>query len=42
MAIRVCVAGATGWTGGLVAKTILESQKFKLVGALLASMQART
>ena len=34
MAIRVCVAGATGWTGGAVAGAILESSEFSLVGAI--------
>lgn len=34
MAIKVCVAGATGWTGSLVAKSILASSEFKLVGAI--------
>lgn len=34
MTIRVCVAGATGWTGGLVTRTILTSQEFQLVGAI--------
>lgn len=32
--IRVCVAGATGWTGGAVAKTILNDPEFELVGAV--------
>lgn len=34
MAIRVCVAGATGWTGGAVTGTILASNEFQLVGAI--------
>ncbi|HEY6411908.1 MAG TPA: 4-hydroxy-tetrahydrodipicolinate reductase [Ktedonobacteraceae bacterium] len=34
MAIRVCVAGATGWTGGQVTRTILASNDFELVGAI--------
>ena len=34
MAIRVCVAGATGWAGSLVTRAILESEQFQLVGAL--------
>ncbi|HEY9772817.1 MAG TPA: 4-hydroxy-tetrahydrodipicolinate reductase [Planktothrix sp.] len=32
--IKVCVAGATGWTGGAVAKGILQSKDFQLVGAV--------
>jgi 4-hydroxy-tetrahydrodipicolinate reductase len=31
---KVCIAGATGWAGSLVAKTILHSNEFKLVGAI--------
>src|SRR5438105_14106962 len=34
MAIRVCVAGATGWTGGAVSGAILGSSEFQLVGAI--------
>jgi 4-hydroxy-tetrahydrodipicolinate reductase len=34
MAIRVCVAGATGWTGSLVTGKILGSSEFQLVGAI--------
>ena len=34
MPIKVCVAGATGWTGSLVARRILESSEFELVGAI--------
>jgi 4-hydroxy-tetrahydrodipicolinate reductase len=34
MAIRVCVAGATGWTGRAVAGAILASSEFQLVGAI--------
>ncbi|MHB1527607.1 MAG: 4-hydroxy-tetrahydrodipicolinate reductase [Candidatus Dormibacteria bacterium] len=34
MAIRVCVAGATGWTGSAVTGAILTSGDFKLVGAI--------
>jgi len=34
MTIRVCVAGATGWTGSLVTRTILTSNEFRLVGAI--------
>ena len=34
MAIRVCVAGATGWTGSAVTSAILASSEFQLVGAV--------
>jgi 4-hydroxy-tetrahydrodipicolinate reductase len=34
MTIRVCVAGATGWTGSLVTRRILTSNEFQLVGAI--------
>lgn len=34
MAITVCVAGATGWTGGTLVKAILEDDRFKLTGAV--------
>src|SRR6266566_4581442 len=34
MVIRVCVAGATGWTGSAVTRKILESGEFQLVGAV--------
>jgi 4-hydroxy-tetrahydrodipicolinate reductase len=34
MAIRVCVAGATGWTGSAVTSAILASSEFQLVGAI--------
>ena len=34
MAIRVCVAGATGWTGRAVTGAILSSSDFQLVGAI--------
>lgn len=34
MAIRVCVAGATGWTGSAVTAAILKSSEFQLVGAI--------
>jgi 4-hydroxy-tetrahydrodipicolinate reductase len=34
MVIRVCVAGATGWTGSAVTRKILESSEFQLVGAV--------
>ena len=34
MPIRVCVAGATGWTGSLVTRRILGSSEFQLVGTI--------
>ena len=34
MSIRVCVAGATGWTGSAVTKALLASNEFQLVGAI--------
>jgi 4-hydroxy-tetrahydrodipicolinate reductase len=37
MAIKVCVAGATGWTGSAVVKGILSNPKFELVGAVARS-----
>jgi 4-hydroxy-tetrahydrodipicolinate reductase len=37
MTIRVCVAGATGWTGSLLAKAVLNSSEFTLSGAIARS-----
>jgi 4-hydroxy-tetrahydrodipicolinate reductase len=34
MAIKVCVAGATGWAGGAITRAILASKDFQLVGAI--------
>jgi 4-hydroxy-tetrahydrodipicolinate reductase len=34
MAIRVCVAGVSGWTGSAVARAILASSEFELTGAI--------
>ncbi len=34
MAIRVCVAGVSGWTGGEVARAVLASPEFELAGAV--------
>ncbi len=34
MSIKVCVAGATGWTGKAVTSKILESSEFELTGAV--------
>jgi 4-hydroxy-tetrahydrodipicolinate reductase len=33
-ALRVCVAGVTGWTGSAVARAILQSEAFALTGAV--------
>ena len=42
MPIKVCVAGATGWTGSLVARRILEASEFELVGAIRVATRAGT
>jgi 4-hydroxy-tetrahydrodipicolinate reductase len=34
MAIRVCVAGVSGWTGSAVTRAILSSEEFELTGAI--------
>lgn len=34
MAIRVCVAGVTGWTGSEVTRAVLASNEFELTGAI--------
>lgn len=34
MAIRVCVAGVTGWTGSAVAKEVLRNENFQLTSAV--------
>src|SRR5262245_23099321 len=34
MAIRVCVAGVSGWTGSEVARAVLASSEFELSGAI--------
>ena len=34
MTIRICVAGATGWTGSAVTRAVLGSDEFSLSGAL--------
>ena len=41
MAIRVCVAGATGWTGSAVTSAILLSSEFQLVGAVARRQAGR-
>ena len=32
MTIKVCIAGATGWTGSVVARHLLASDDFDVVG----------
>src|SRR5262249_3034315 len=34
MAIRVCVAGVSGWTGSAVTRAVLSSDEFELTGAI--------
>lgn len=34
MSIRVCIAGTTGWTGSVVARHLLASDEFEVVGAI--------
>jgi 4-hydroxy-tetrahydrodipicolinate reductase len=34
LAIRICVAGATGWAGAAVTRAVLESSEFELAGAI--------
>lgn len=41
MTIRVCVAGATGWTGSAVTEAILASSEFQLVGAIARRQAGR-
>lgn len=41
MAIRVCVAGATGWTGSAVTRAILASNEFQLVSAVARQQAGR-
>jgi 4-hydroxy-tetrahydrodipicolinate reductase len=41
MAIRVCVAGVSGWTGSAVARAILSSEEFELTGALARRQAGR-
>src|SRR5262249_18286185 len=41
MAIRVCVAGVSGWTGSAVTKAILASDEFELTGAIARSHAGR-
>jgi 4-hydroxy-tetrahydrodipicolinate reductase len=41
MAIRVCVAGVSGWTGSAVARAILSSDEFELTGAIARRQAGR-
>jgi 4-hydroxy-tetrahydrodipicolinate reductase len=41
LAIKVCVAGATGWAGSAVTRAILESGDLELVGAIARQMEGR-
>jgi 4-hydroxy-tetrahydrodipicolinate reductase len=41
MVIRVCVAGATGWTGSAVTRAILAASEFQLVGAVARRQAGR-
>ena len=34
MSIKVCIAGTTGWTGSVVARHLLASDEFEVVGAI--------
>ena len=34
MSIKVCIAGTTGWTGSVVARHLLGSDEFEVVGAI--------
>lgn len=37
MPIKVCIAGATGWTGSVIAQRLLASPEFMVVGAIARS-----
>ena len=41
MTIRVCVAGATGWTGRSIVERVLTSKEFALTGAVARSAAGR-
>jgi 4-hydroxy-tetrahydrodipicolinate reductase len=41
MAIRVCVAGASGWTGSAVTRAVLASEEFELTGAIARGRAGR-
>src|SRR6516164_4929069 len=40
-AIRVCVAGVSGWTGGAVTRAVLASDEFELTGAVARRQAGR-
>lgn len=42
MTIRVCIAGATGWTGSQLAKAICRSEESVISGAAARSRQGET
>src|SRR6266700_850865 len=41
MTIRVCVAGATGWTGSAVTRAMITSSEFQLTGAIARRQAGR-
>jgi 4-hydroxy-tetrahydrodipicolinate reductase len=41
MPMSICIAGATGWTGSVVARHILQSSDFQLVGAIARKSAGR-
>ena len=41
MPISVCIAGTTGWTGSVVARHLLASEEFEVVGAIARSSAGR-
>ena len=41
MPIKVCIAGTTGWTGSMVARHLLESPEFEVVGAIARQTAGR-
>jgi 4-hydroxy-tetrahydrodipicolinate reductase len=41
MAIRVCVAGVSGWTGSAVARAVVSSNEFELAGAIARRQAGR-
>ncbi len=42
MSIKVCVAGATGWTGSVVIRHLLEDEEFEVVGAIARQKAGQT
>jgi len=41
MPINVCIAGTTGWTGSVVARHLLQSDEFEVVGAIARQAAGR-